>query len=406
MAKMTAKMVEAVRPTEVRQEIPDALLPGLYLVVQPSGVKSWAYRFRSSGRTAKATLGRYPALGLAEARQAAAAAARRVATGGNPTEEKKAARREQEAKARDTVAAQVDDYFRRHLSGLRSGDAALGFLRRGPVAAWGDRGIASITKRDVVDLLDTMVDRGSPIAANRTLAHIRAFFTWAVDRDVVVRSPAEAVRAPVAERSRDRVLTDAEIGVFWNAAVAQGQPFGHVHRLLLLTGQRLREVAGMNEREIAGSVWTIPGDRAKNGVPHHVPLSKPALEIIRDLKRLESSTLYFTTTGKTPVSGFQRAKANLDQLMAKAADEPVPPFVIHDLRRTAASGMARLGVAPHVIEAVLNHRSGVVSGVAAVYNRADYLREKRAALDGWARHIHKLVGDRPTNVVVTLPRPR
>ena len=386
-------MVEAARAAEARQEIPDALLPGLYLVIQPSGAKGWALRYRAAGKPAKLTLGKYPTLGLAEARQEAAAAARLVAAGGDPGAARKAAKAEEEAAARDTVAAQVEAYYKRHLADLKSGDAAHAFLRRGPVAAWGDRPITAVTKRDVVEMIDAFVDKGSPLSGNRTLAHTRAFFGWCRDRGVIQTSPAEGVRPPVAERSRDRVLTDDEIRLLWKATGAQGAPFGALYRLLLLSGQRLREVAGMSDRELDGDLWTIPGERAKNEA-HVVPLSPEARAVLDGVPRLVGSRWIFTTTGVSPTSGFAKGKARLDRLMAESARKEIPEFVIHDLRRTAASGMARLAIAPHIIESVINHRSGIVSGIARVYNRNDYLGEKRAALEAWGRHVLEIVRDR------------
>jgi integrase len=206
------------------------------------------------------------------------------------------------------------------------------------------------------------------------------------------------VRPPVAERSRDRVLTDDEIVAFWRAAEAIGEPFGPLYRLLLLTGQRLREAAGMRDAEISGDVWTIPAARAKNSEAHAVPLSTAAQGVLAGVRRIKGAGYVFTTNGSSAVSGFAKAKARLD----KAMGEGVEPFVIHDLRRTAASGMARLGIPPHVVEAVLNHRTGTVSGVARVYNRFTYEAEKRAALESWGRYVLELVGERQADNVVRL----
>jgi integrase len=415
---LTARSVEAMKPDPARRvEVPDAAFPGLYLVVQPSGARSWAYRYRHGGKPRKLTIGRFPALSLAQAREKAGEAARAVDLGADPAtskvEAKARARGAQEA-ARDQVRTLVDLYDRRHLSGLRTGPAARGFIERSAVAAWGERDVRTITKRDVVDLLDGIVDRGSPIAANRTLAHLRAWFGWLKARDVIAVSPAEGVRPPVAERSRDRVLSDDEIIAFWRAAEALGEPFGPLYRLLLLTGQRLREAAGMRDAEIVGDVWTIPAARAKNGEAHVVPLSTAAQELLVGVRRIKGAGFVFTTMGAAPVSGFAKAKERLDTAMLKMlrktveddggdpADVALTPFVIHDLRRTAASGMARLGIAPHVVEAVLNHRTGTVSGVAKVYNRFTYEAEKRAALEAWGRYVLGLVGERQNDNVVRI----
>jgi integrase len=406
MAKvLTARSVEAMKPDPARRrEVPDAAMPGLHLVLQATGARSWAYRYRFAGKPRKLTIGRYPAFSLAQARERAGEAARAVERGLDPgaaKAEAKAKARDAEEAVRDRVRTLVEQYDRRHLSGLRSGAAARAFLDRSAVAAWGDRDVSTITKRDVVELLDGIVDRGSPISANRTLAHLRAFFGWLRDRDVIAASPAEGVRPPVAERSRDRVLTDDEIIAFWKATEALGEPFGALYRLLLLTGQRLREVAGMRDAEITGDVWTVPANRAKNGEAHAVPLSTAAQAVLAGVRRIRGAGYLFTTNGASPVSGFAKAKARLDKLMGEGAE----PFVIHDLRRTAASGMARLAIPPHVVEAVLNHRTGTVSGVAKVYNRFTYDAEKRAALEAWGRYVLGMSAECQENVV-PLQKPR
>lgn len=407
---LTAKSVEAAKPGSTRKELPDAAMPGFYLVVQPSGAKSFAYRYRAGKKSRKLTLGKYPAFGLADAREEARKAARAVELGTDPAASKaeaKAAAREAQETDRDKIKTLVEMYDRRHLAGLKSGVAARAFLDRSAVAAWSNRDVHTIAKRDVIELLDGIVDRGAPIAANRTLAHLRAFFSWLRARDVIAVSPAEGVRRPVAERSRDRVLTDEELRMFWRATAEMGQPFGYLYRFLLLTGARLREAAEMKDAEIDGGIWTIPGDRAKNGEPHAVPLSEPALALLAGVRRIKGAGYIFTTNGASPVSGFAKAKARLDKAMLAELRKADPEahlsaFVVHDLRRTAASGMARLGIAPHVVEAVLNHQTGVVSGVAKVYNRFSYETEKRAALEAWGRYLLELVGERKVENVVRM----
>jgi integrase len=192
------------------------------------------------------------------------------------------------------------------------------------------------------------------------------------------------------------VLTDDELRLVWRAAAQIEWPFGSLVQLLILTGQRREEVAAMRWSEIqdSGRVWILPGDRTKNGQAHHVPLSGAAQALLSALPRLAGSDLILTTTGARPISGYSNAKERLDRVIeelaeAEAHDREAAPLIVqpwrlHDLRRTVASGMARLAVTPHVIEAILNHRSGIVSGVAAIYNRHDYLDERRDALEKWA----------------------
>ena len=409
---LTAKSVEAMRPDPAKRiELSDAAMPGLWLVVQPSGAKSWAYRYRFDGKPRKLTLGRYPALSLANARDEAGSAARKLELGTDPGTAKLAAKAEARVAReteRDKVKTLIEQFDKRHLSQIKSGPQARQFLDRFVVKEWGERDVRSITKRDVLDLLDGIVDAGTPTTANRVLAHARKFFNWCIEREVLERAPTEGVRPPTREVSRDCVLSDDEIRWLWQASQVVGQPFGPLARVLLLTGQRLREVAGMTEHEIRGEVWHIPAPRTKNGRAHDVPLTDAVRGVLEGIKRVRGAEgLVFSTSGHTPVSGFNRGVIRLRAAMAQAAaaerGEPVdiPRWTYHDLRRTAAIGMARLGFPVHVVEAALNHKSGNVSGVAAIYNRHDYAAEKRHALEMWSRHVIELAGEAPAggNVV-------
>ncbi len=411
MAKaLKTPTVEAARPDpEKRREIPDGIVSGLYLVVQPSGAKSWALRYRFAGKPAKLTLGRWPVMGLAAARTAAAEAVEKVERGENPTIEKKAtkaARIEAQLDERDLFKNVVELFLKRHASRNRRADDVAAFFRREVLDAWGERKIHTITKRDVIDVLDGIVDRGSPVSANRLRAHLNTLFNWAKGRDIVQANPLDGIKPPAPEKPRDRVLTDDEIRLFWRGCDRLGQPFGQLFKVMLLTGQRRGEVGGMTEGEIKGAVWTIPAARSKNGDEHSLTLPEAARDVLANVERIKGKAGYaFTTTGDSPVSGFTRATTRLRQKMteiaAEDAGEPVEvaPFTLHDLRRTAATGMARLGFPPHVVEVVLNHRSGTRRGVAGVYNRFDYADEKRDALEAWARHVLALVEGQPDNVV-------
>lgn len=240
-------------------------------------------------------------------------------------------------------------------------------------------------------MLDAIVDRGAPIVANRTLAIFRRLCHGAIERGIVTVSPCDKLKPPAAEKSRDRVLTDDEVRLAWRAFESIGWPFGPIAKLLLLTGARRDEVASATwaEIDLAAKTWTLAKERSKNGVAHEIPLSDAAVAILAELPRIgeRKDALVFSTTGKTAVSGFSNAKVQIDAamlgLLKAAAGEVEAParWTFHDLRRTAASGMAGLGIAPHVVEAALNHKSGTIKGVAAVYNRYSCAAEKRAALD-------------------------
>ena len=219
---------------------------------------------------------------------------------------------------------------------------------------------------------------------------------WCVDRGTIEASPVANLKAPTKEVARDRVLTDDELSACWNSAVSEGYPFAHFVQILILTGQRRGEVAKMrwSELDLEKGLWTLPGKRAKNAMTHIVPLAPMAIDILKSTPRFLNSEFVFTTTGTTPISGFGRLKARIDASMPPDIED----WRFHDLRRTMATNMAMLRIQPHVIEAVLNHKNGVVSGVAAVYNRHAYIDEKREALTAWADHV----GD-TTNYSVELP---
>jgi integrase len=259
--------------------------------------------------------------------------------------------------------------------------------------------VHEITRRDVLDLLDRTVDRGSPIAANRTLAAVRKLFAWCVDRDIITLSPCSGVKPPALERSRDRVLTDSELVAVWMAATDLGYPFGSLVQLLLLTAQRRDEVAGMRwtEIDLGNRLWTLPRERVKNNQPHEVPLSEAAMSLLEAVPRI-AGPFVLTTNGQSPASGYSKGKRRLDTLMPAS----VIPWRLHDLRRTAATGMARIGIDMPVVERVLNHTSGSFGGVAGIYQRHDYRDEKAKALEAWGRLVTSLVSGRTADNVIPL----
>ena len=363
----------------------------------------------------------------AAARKAAQAALERVRLGVDPAEEKRI-RRDQRRPEAETFEAVARDYLNQHHkrnSRQSTFSEASRDFEKHAIAAWGKRPIASITRRDVIQLVDRIVQRGAEVQANRTLARLRAFFNWCVGKDILSASPAATLKLPTQEKPRDRVLSDDELRWFLSACDEIGWPFGPYAKLLLLTAQRRDEVACMEwaELDLNERVWTIPGARAKNERLHEVQLSREAVEVLRSLPRL-GARLPFTTDGDKPIAGFSNAKRRLDAAMLKArrtalglpvenddyrkaigiaAGKPlpveIPHWTFHDLRRTAATGMARLNFPPHVVDKILNHASGTIRGVAAVYNRFEYRDERRAALEAWGRFVTALVTETPTNVV-------
>ncbi len=248
--------------------------------------------------------------------------------------------------------------------------------------------IDEIKRADIVRVLDTIIAGGAPTRANRALAAIKKLMNWCIDRAMIETSPVASLRPPTKEVARDRVLTDDEIIACWHAGASEGFPFAQFTQLLILTGQRRGEVAGMcwSELDLDKGIWTLPAKRAKNAISHIVPLPKLALSILISIPRFLNSDLVFTTTGISPISGFGRLKKRLDVAVGLNAED----WRFHDLRRTMATNMAIMRVQPHIIEAVLNHKSGIVSGVAAVYNRHAYNGEKLEALEIWANKIETI----------------
>jgi integrase len=284
---------------------------------------------------------------------------------------------------------------------------------------WAERDIKSITRRDVIDLLDQVMDTGTvakgvdgkrrklsggPIIANRTLASIRALFNWALRRGMIDATPAALVEAPGEETPRERTLTAYEILAVWVGGDRLGYPFGPFFQLALILGQRREEVARMRwaDIDLEAAIWTLPAEATKAGRSHVVPLPSPALAILSSLPRKaaatgKASSYVFTTSGDAPISGFSKAKLRIDQAIAEVRDgEALVPWTIHDLRRTAATEMARLGVSRFIISKVLNHSDRSVTGI---YDRHAYLVEKRHALGMWASYLGNLTQPPSANVV-------
>lgn len=369
--RLTVRGIEALESGEKRREIPDSLMMGLYLILQPTGAKGWAVRCRQNGRQRKFTIGRYPLYGLAEAREAAARILRSVSEGRDPARPN--------AGTVDVLAAQfLDRYARRKYrpSTLRE---CVRTLDRA-IAAWRGRRLDSITKGDVQELLESIA---APAASNQALKFLKRVFSWAVAEDVLKTSPLNGLEKPHPERSRERILNDDELRRVWKAADAVGYAFGDHVKILALTGQRPGEVSGMRREELQGDTWILPSERVKNKKSHVVPLSRQALSIIAAAPQISAE--YVFSYGSKPLRGFHHAKRALDKASG------VSGWTLHDLRRTCASGLAKLEVSITVIEQVLNHRGGSLAGVTGVYIRHRFESEKRAALQLWADFVERLV---------------
>jgi integrase len=398
--KLTAAAVEKIKPPPSGQiEYFDQLLPSFGLRVSYKGSKSWFVMTRVEGKLIRMTLGKSPAIPLAMARDEARRLMNMAASGQDPRLEKSEAKRKREEQHRSTFGVCAEEFLERYVA-TRLRPSTMREYKRiltGPdTRHWQGRPISSITKREVLDVIEKMEGRGSPGAAARALAYLGKFFNWCAERDIIQIVPTDRIRASHPTTKRDRVLSDEELTYVIRVIDEEQSVFGPLFMILLMTGQRRGEVAGMRWNEIKDfnmgeALWEIPGERTKNKQAHIVPLPPAICEVLNTLPR--TGDLVFTTTGETPVSGFGKAKARLDARIAELREEDglegVPSWTLHDLRRTMVTMMnEKLGIAPHVVEAVVNHVSGLAkAGVAGVYNRALYLDDRKHALTEWSRHL-------------------
>jgi integrase len=374
---LTDRVVAQAKSGAARVEIADALVPGLYLVVQPTGVKSWAVRYRVGDRTRKLTLpGRYPVLPLAKAREAARTALESVTVGEDPAAAKQAG-----TPADDTLAAYIALYREKHVSTVRAGTAAnINRELEHMQDVWRGRPLRSISKKDVITFIDGAMKRG-PSAAVTAWKVAKAFFAWCEARENDYASPARSIRKPAKEKSRDRVLDDAELKLTWEAADTEGGPAGALVKLLILSGARRNEITELARDEIKVDAIELSGERTKNGLSHSIPLT-PMIRHVLDA---------LPGTGRFVLNGTDRPYGDHSGAKEKVAPA-IQPWTLHDLRRSFASGLQRLGIAPHIVELTLNHRSGTFSGVAGIYQRHRYAKEVTEAFATWSRHIEALTG--------------
>lgn len=412
---LTQLAVDRLRPPTDRErvEVWDGALPGFGLRITRSGAKVFQIMTRIHGKAARFSLGRHSEMTLVQAREAARAKLRAISEGGDPKADERAAalelERQREAKAKNTFETVMADWLKRDQASNRSLREVERIVQAEFLPRWRGRDVAEVTRRDVLDLLDAKVDAGAVTMANRVLAHLRRFFNWCIERGIMERSPCAGLPAPGREVKRDRVLTDDELRLVWMASAEVGWPFRDIVRILIMTGQRRDEVGGMAwpEVDLDRAEWTIPAERSKNGKAHVVPLAPAVVGLLKAAPRGKEGEYVFSMDGAKPFNGYSKAKVRLDAAVAALAGTqeepaPLPEWRLHDLRRTAASGMAALGVQPVVIEKVLNHVNAAGSALAAVYNRHTYGGEMRRALEGWAVHVASLMFPRPKGTVVPL----
>jgi integrase len=363
----TAKSVENYATPPARVEVRDALVPGLRLVVQPSGAKSWAVRYSFATVKKKLTLGTFPALGLAAARDAARKALEQNSLGIDP------ANKDAASDGTMSVKAAADLYTVRHVADLRNNTR--GYVERELAtltAALGNRSMGQLRRRDLIPLIDAA---NGPHASNQRSKVFAAFFNWAMGRDMIDASPAAGLKK-IKMKSRERFLDDGELRLVWAAADKAGR-YGAFAKLLILSGCRRNEIARLEWAEIQGDYIVLNAERTKTGEVHHVFISPLARSIIEAQPR---NGRYVLGNGR-PMSANMRAKDQLDVSLNE-------DFRFHDLRRSFATGLQRLGIPIEIIERCLNHK---LPGISQIYNRHDYSDEMRDAFTRWSTHVAALV---------------
>jgi len=382
---LTDLNIRHLKPRASQYEVFDTAMSGLAIRVSPGGTKAFVLLYRIGRRPRRYTLGRYPVLSLKIARERAAEALKLIALGKDPQAAKLIERERYHSTLFPAMAtAFVERYAKPNTKGWKETDR---ILSREFSSRWKILRLQDVSKHHVADVLDQLVAQSGPSAANHAFAAVRRLFNWCVERGELSINPCAGLKQPAPTLSRERVLTSEEVARIWNAAGSMGYPFGPLIQLLLLTGQRRSEVSKLcwDQLDLDNGLWTQPSSSNKSKRVHLVPLSKPALGVLRDIPR-QHDQLVFPARGTTnrAVSGFSKWKRRLDKLSGTR------DWTIHDIRRTVNTGLAALKVAPHVADHILNHKGSVRSSVSAIYDRHDYLDEKRDALQGWAAHIEQL----------------
>jgi len=375
--KITEKTVANLKTSSGRIEVWDSLLPGFGVRVTSRGVKSWFAFTRVSGKPVRVTLGRYPVVGLSEARKAARIALEEAAAGGDPRPEPPAPSK--------TLEDLIDGFEQRHLVKLRPKSRAetLRYLRGRFLERFAGRSPDTLKRAEIRALLDDMIDEGKATSANRMLAAVRKLFNWAVERGEIDISPCLGLRSPAREVQRDRFLSMEEVARLWEASAALSPINSAFIRVLLLTGQRRETVAQMRRSQIEDGVWNIPREAMKGGRRHTLPLPQLVLDIITETPATGEGDLVFSVDGERHIGGFSKIKTQLD------AASGLADWRLHDLRRTAGTHIARLGFPRIVVSKILGHTE---AGVTQIYELHSYNGEKRDALEAWAEAVSTVAG--------------
>jgi integrase len=425
----TETWIRSLKAHNARRDFTEAGRKGFMLRLWPGGNKTFVLRYQRDGKPRVMTLGTWPVMTLEEAHEEHAAARKLITKGLDPISERERAARANEVREEaaayesGTVGELFREWFTRKVSRDRKRPEQVErYFKIEVLPRWETRRARDIRKRDVVLLLDELVDRGAPVAANRLQALLAQMFAWGVNRDLLEASPCAGIEKPGGEETpRERQLADQEIHDFWHGLDAEktaiSKPVRLALRLILATAQRPGEVAGAawSEFDERRGLWKIPAERAKNGRAHVVPLSTLALELLRDLyaitepKPTKKRPIPLTRSPFILPAAFTIQKAGeslsvraLSRALRNNVDEKtgklfgVDPFTPHDLRRTAASGMTRLGIQRLHVAKVLNHSDEGITG--KVYDQHDYAAEMKLAVDTWGDHVKALVASAPAKV--------
>ena len=400
--RLTDRKLQSLRRKDKRYEVMDSDVPGFGVRVSETGQKSFILiaRYPGSPNPTRRALGEYPSLSLREARERAKDWRGLICKGIDPKVEESRVRRLELRKQATTFASVADDFIERHVKGQRKAVDTEREIRKELIAYWADRPVASIAREDVIALVEAIARRPAPYTAHIVLGHIRSLFNWAINRGTygLETSPCDRIKPASligAKQPRQRTLSDAELRALWQASETIGYPFGPLYRLLLLTGARKSEVAGArwSEFDLARKVWTVPAERFKSNATHMVPLSEQAVAVLKSIPQFtKGDHLFSTTYGEKPVAGFSKTKVRLDTLMSPI----LPPWVIHDIRRTVRTRLASLRVPDMVAEMVIGHGR---KGIQRVYDQHSYEDEMREALELWAARLRAIVTPPPENVV-------
>jgi integrase len=418
---LTERGLRALKPRPKQFTIWDSLIPPFGVRVSATGRKAFIVMRRPAGSTRpiRVTLGHYPALSLEQARTEASVALAELVAGKRPRQERQR-RQDEQREIEETTFAAVAKRYLGHIGKRRTFTAIEQLVERELVSRWGDRPIASISRREIIGAVEAVRDSkrrkgrrtlGGPAAAWKVFTYTSRIFRFAVARDLLEHSPADHVSATELlgkKKVRQRTLSDSEIKALWQATEWSTDESVEIHergrwplapfvRLLLLLGVRRGELAAARwgQIDLDRGTWLIPAEHSKTAEPHLVPLPAEAVRILRSLQQFVGGDLVFTMDGRRGLAAWTAIKRALDALTK------LDSYTFHDLRRTARSNWSALGVAPHIAEQMLGHKA---PGIIPVYDTHRYEHERRAALELWSRRIAEIVAPPPASPkVIPIP---